>query len=422
MLEVGELTAERGEQTFGYLEVTASRSGMQPDIPVHLVAGAEPGPTLLVQGAIHGEEVVGSVAILDFIENLDPAELRGNVIAVPVVNRVGMDLRTRWSEIDGKDISMLFPGDSEGSVSEQVAHTYFTEVIEQSDVMLDFHAGGRTAYERYVLFSAEKDPENPTEIEKRRRKLVVAFGLDRAAFFPPGTFDMDEGKVAIEDAGVAQITLELGGGTGWFEHGEENVRDAERGMWNTLKNPTEIEKRRRKLVAGFGLDKAAYFPPGTFGANDAKQAIEDADVTQITLEFGGGTGWFEHGEENVRDAERGMWNTLKVMEMVDGELEADGPKCTVYEAGTVIWKPDVDGLFIREKTIGDELDAGDVYGRLVDPYTGNELTTLTAPEDGTVIPSGQNWLTIGATSVGILGRVDRVDDRREMDLTIPFDD
>jgi len=319
---------------------------MQPDIPVHLVAGAEPGPTLLVQGAIHGEEVVGSVAILDFIENLDPAELRGNVIAVPVVNRAGFQLQTRGSEIDGKDISRLFPGDPEGSVSEQIAHTYFTEVIEQSDVMLDFHAGARTAYERYVLFSAEKDPENPTE----------------------------------------------------------------------------IEKRRRKLVAGFGLDKAAYFPPGTFGANDAKQAIEDADVTQITLEFGGGTGWFEHGEENVRDAERGMWNTLKVMEMVDGELEADGPKCTVYEAGTVIWKPDVDGLFIREKTIGDELDAGDVYGRLVDPYTGNELTTLTAPEDGTVIPSGQNWLTIGATSVGILGRVDRVDDRREMDLTIPFDD
>jgi len=346
MLEVGELTAEQGEHTFGYLEVASSRSGLQPDLPVHLVAGAEPGPTLLVQGAIHGEEVVGSVAILNFIENLDPAELRGNIIAVPIVNRAGFQLQTRGSEIDGKDISRLFPGDPEGSVSEQVAHTYFTEAIEQADVMLDFHAGGRTAYERYVLFSAEKDPENLTEIERRRRKLVVAFGLDRAAYFPPGTFDMDEGKVAIEEAGVAQITLELGGGTGWFEH----------------------------------------------------------------------------GEENVRDAERGMWNTLKAMGMVDGDLDADEPTCTVYEAGTVIWKPDVDGLFIREKTIGDELEEGDVYGRLVDPYTGEERGTLTAPADGTVIPSGQNWLTIGATSVGILGRVDRVDDRREMDLTLSFDE
>ena len=212
MLEVGELTAEQGEHTFGYLEVASSRSGLQPDLPVHLVAGAEPGPTLLVQGAIHGEEVVGSVAILNFIENLDPADLWGNVIAVPVVNRAGMDLRTRVSEIDGKDISTLFPGDPEGSVSEQVAHTYFTEAIEQADVMLDFHAGARTAYERYVLFSAEKDPENLTEIERRRRKLVVAFGLDRAAYFPPGTFGANDAKQAIEDAGVTQITLEFGGG------------------------------------------------------------------------------------------------------------------------------------------------------------------------------------------------------------------
>jgi hypothetical protein len=345
MIRVGDLEAESGEHAFGYLETAESRSGLAPDVPVHLIAGAESGPTLLVQGAIHGAEVVGSVAILDFVENLDPAEMSGNVIAVPVVNRAGFEQETRGSPIDGKDISRLFPGDPEGSLSEQVAHTYFEEVISQADVMLDFHAGARTAYERYVLFSAEEDPDNPSDIEKRRRKLVVAFGVD----------------------------------------------------------------------------KAAFFPPGTFGANTAKQAIEDAGVTQITLEFGGGTGWFEHGEENVRDAERGMWNVLKSMEIVDGEIEADRSECTVYEAGTVIWKPDVDGLFIRKKDIGDELEAGEVYGELVDPYTGEELATMRAPEYGIVIPSGQNWLTIGATSVGILGTVDRVDDREAMDLTVSFD-
>jgi hypothetical protein len=345
MIQVGDLEAGPGEHTFGYLEVAESRSGLQPDIPVHLIAGAEPGPTLLVQSAIHGEEVVGSIAILDFVENLDPAEMAGNVIAVPVVNRAGFDQLSRGSPIDDKDISMLFPGDSEGSLSEQVAYTYFEEVITRADVMVDLHAGGRTAYERYVLFSAESDQENPTEIEERLRKLVVAFGVDKAAYFPPGTFDMDAGKTAIYDAGV----------------------------------------------------------------------------TMFTLEFGGGTGWFEHGEENVRDAERGMWNLLKAMEVVDGEIEADGPECTVYEAGTVIWKPDVDGLFIRERTIGDELEADEVYGRLVDPYTGEELANLRAPEAGIVIPSGQNWFTIGATSVGILGRVDRVDDRETMDLTVSFD-
>ena len=42
MLQVGNLQAKPGEKTFGYLETAQSRSGMRLDIPVHLIAGAEP--------------------------------------------------------------------------------------------------------------------------------------------------------------------------------------------------------------------------------------------------------------------------------------------------------------------------------------------------------------------------------------------
>ena len=345
MLKAGNLQAQPGEHVFGYLKTAATRSGLQLDIPVHLFAGAAPGPTLLVQGAIHGAEVIGSIAVLDFVDKLDPAQMKGNVIAVPVVNRAGFELGERGSRVDSKDISRLFPGKKDGSASDQTACVYFHEVIQQADVMIDFHAGARTAYERYVLFGAEKDPDNLTDIEKKRRKLVVAFGLDQAAFFPPGTF----------------------------------------------------------------------------GANQSKAAIEDAGVVQITLEFGGGTGWFKNGADNVRDAERGIWNIMKTMGMIEGELESDGPLCTVYNAGVVIWKPAVDGMFIRMRKFGDELKAGDVYGKLVDPYTGELLADMPTPKDGIVIPSGQEWPTVGATSIGILGAIDRVDDRRAMDLSLSFD-
>ena len=345
MLKVGNLQAQAGEHVFGYLETAESRSGLRLDLPMHLLAGSEPGPTLLLQGAIHGTEVIGSIAILNFVENLDPKTMKGNVIAVPVVNRAGFELGERGSRVDSKDISRLFPGKKDGSVSDQTAYIYFEEAIKQADVMIDFHAGGRTAYERYVLFGAEKDPNNPTEIELKRRKLVVAFGLDQAAFFPPGTF----------------------------------------------------------------------------GENQSKMAIEGANTVQITLEFGGGTGWHKNGEDNVRDAERGIWNVLKAMGMIEGEMEADGPLCTVYNAGVVIWKPAVDGLFVRMKKFRDELKAGDVYGKLLDPYTGELLADMPTPRDGIVIPSGQEWATVGATSIGILGTIDRIEDRRTMDLSLTFD-
>jgi predicted deacylase len=344
MLRVGNLEAKPGEHVFGYLKTAASRSGLSPDIPIHLFAGAAAGPTLLVQGAIHGGEVIGSIAILEFIDKLDPNTFKGNVIAVPVVNRAGFELGERGSRIDGKDISRLFPGKKNGSVSDQVAYVYFQEVIQQANAMIDFHAGARTAYERYVLFSAENDPNNLTELEKKRRKLVVAFGLDQAAFFPPGTF----------------------------------------------------------------------------GNNAAKEAIEGAGVVQITLEFGGGTGWFKNGQDNVRDAERGIWNIMRALRMIDSPFESDGPLCTVYNAGVVIWKPDVDGMFVRLKGFRDELKAGDVYAHLVDPYTGDLLAEMKTPKDGIVIPSGQEWPTVGATSIGILGTIDRVEDRRATDLYVTF--
>lgn len=104
--------------------------------------------------------------------------------------------------------------------------------------------------------------------------------------------------------------------------------------------------------------------------------------------------------------------------MIDGEFESDGNQCIVYNAGVVIWKPDVDGLFVRLKAFGDELKAGDVYAHLIDPYTGELLAEMKTPKDGIVIPSGQEWPTVGATSIGILGSVDRVEERSSTDLYV----
>ena len=183
-MRVGSIEARGGERAFGVLETASTRSGLRLDIPVHVFAGAAPGPTLLVQGAVHGTEIIGTIAILNLIAQLDPASMRGNLIAVPVVNRIGFELGERGSRIDGKDVSRLYPGNPRGTVSDQIAHAYFHEVIRQADVMIDFHSGGLTAYERYVLFPADQDPGNPSALERKRRALVVAFGLDTAAFSP----------------------------------------------------------------------------------------------------------------------------------------------------------------------------------------------------------------------------------------------
>lgn len=344
-MKIGNIEAKPGEHAFGYLEVNKGRSGMVVDVPLHILAGAQPGPTLLVESAVHGNEIIASIAILNVVQKLDPKKMKGNLIAVPVLNRAGFELQGRGSPHDSKDILTLFPGNPNGSLSDQIAYIYFNEVIRKADVMIDFHAGGRTAYERYVCFAADRDPENLTEIERKRHKLVAAFGLDTAAYFPPGIF-----------AGTA-----------------------------------------------------------------TEDAIEEAGVILFTPELGGGTGWYENGEANVRDAERGIFNVLRAMHVIEGKLETDSSQCTVYNACVVLWKPPTDGLFIRQRGFGELVKKDEIYAILQDPYTGEVMAEMRNTQEATVIPSGQNWPTVGSTSIGILGIVDRVIDLETEDLYVSFD-
>jgi len=310
---------------------------------VHLIAGTERGPTLLVQAAVHGGEIIGTIAILDFVKALDPRGLRGNVIAVPVLNRMGFERGERLNPIDVKDISRLFPGDPLGTLSDQIAHVYFHEVIRRADVMIDLHAAVK-GYERYVLFPADHDRARPTDLERRRRNVILAFGLDSAAFFPPDTF----------------------------------------------------------------------------GTNQSEAAIAAAGVVMFQPEFGGGAGWFTHGEENVRHIVRGIRNTMKAMRMLGGEFEWDGPHCTIFNACVIFWRPPVDGLLTRRKRMSTAVAKGEVYATVDDPYTGRVLFELVNPANAVVLPSGQEWPTLGTTTVGILGAVDEVVDRRTLDLYVTF--
>jgi uncharacterized protein len=341
-VRIGNLDAKRGTRAFGYLGVGRSRSGLQVDVPLHVVSGAKAGPTLLVQGAVHGTEPTGTVGILRFLRGVDPGRITGTVIAVPALNRAGFERGERFNPIDGKDISRLFPGDPRGSLSDQLAHTYFHEVITKANVMLDLHAAWK-GHERYVVFTAERDPARLTPIETTRRGLIESFGTD-----------------------------------------------------------------------------AAYFPPDTFGTNRAEDAIAEAGVVYLQPEMGGGSGWFANGDAIAEDIARGIRNIMRAMGMLDDAFEWASRHYTVYNACVVFWKPAVDGLFIRRAGRGTTVPAGTVYGTIQDPYTGRVLAEVRNPRDAVVLPSGQDWPTMGTTTVGILGVVDRVAERDPARMKVRF--
>ncbi len=110
--------------------------------PVLLVRGAEPGPTLVVSANVHGDEYEGVRAIFETFEQLAPEEMRGDFLAVPVVNVPAFWSGRRNSPLDGANLARVFPGNPRGTPSERLAWHFGRAIIGRASFYLDLHSGG----------------------------------------------------------------------------------------------------------------------------------------------------------------------------------------------------------------------------------------------------------------------------------------
>jgi len=106
-------------------------------------------PRVLVTGAIHGDEVIGTYTIRNIVSSLARRSLKGSTIFLPVANPLAFRCRERASPVDGADLNRVFPGDEKGSVSERLAHSIWREAT-QADYILDLHGCGMSCTP-YVL-------------------------------------------------------------------------------------------------------------------------------------------------------------------------------------------------------------------------------------------------------------------------------
>ncbi len=111
-------------------------------LTVLATVGATDGPTLAVLAGVHGDEYEGIRAIPQVFRAIDPAELRGRLIMVPVCNVPAFRTATRSSPIDGLNLARVFPGDPQGTVTQRIAHVLTERVIGPSQLLIDLHSAG----------------------------------------------------------------------------------------------------------------------------------------------------------------------------------------------------------------------------------------------------------------------------------------
>ena len=138
---VGTASAARGQKAIGAIDVPAGvDSGTR--IAVAVVNGARPGPVLAVVSGAHGTEYASIIAVSRLIERIDPAALSGTVILVPLVNVASFEQKVyHVNPIDRKSINRYYPGNPSGTQTERASWLITTQVVEQSDHLIDLHGG-----------------------------------------------------------------------------------------------------------------------------------------------------------------------------------------------------------------------------------------------------------------------------------------
>jgi len=200
-------------------------------LPVYIKHGKKPGPTLFVSAAIHGDELNGIEIISRLINSKSVKNLRGTLIAVPLVNAYGVLNLDRYLP-DRRDLNRSFPGSKKGSLASRLAHIFMTEIVQQCDYGIDLHTG---AIHRSNLPQIRANLD-----DKETLSMAQAFGA-------PVLINSN-----LRDGSLRESANELGIPILLYEAGEAlrfdevSIRAGYRGIINVMRHLEMLSKRSSK--------------------------------------------------------------------------------------------------------------------------------------------------------------------------------
>jgi len=244
-LTVGDVLASTGELRFGSLGGVELCDNTYVRLPVMIARGVGEGPTLLVQGAVHGNELIGAEVVRKLLrEGLDCSRLKGAVIGIPISNPLAFQFGKRTTPQDEGELSGTIPGNPSGSVTERLAHLIF-QAMEAADYVIDLHGNWLPC----AAFTSINLSVGEESVKQKAELMAEAFGLTIVYSTVGGpkhlSFLMQRGKpsILVELIDAKRITM-LSVGVGV------------RGILNVMKVlgmiEGKIEKQPPELIFGHG--------------------------------------------------------------------------------------------------------------------------------------------------------------------------
>ena len=202
-VSVGTATAAPGQVVRGVIPVTTLAGGTKLEIPVVIVNGVGDGPCFWVNGAIHGDEPEGPLACQIALREVDPSQLSGTLVMVPVVNVPAFEAAQRGNPLDtfSYDMNRISPGRAGGYLSERVAAAHAAAMETVADFEISIHSGGSHSFLDKSIFV----DESPESVELATA-MGPGWGCIMSNFNPSGS-----PMAHLKKIGKVGITVELGG-------------------------------------------------------------------------------------------------------------------------------------------------------------------------------------------------------------------
>ncbi|HEY4371982.1 MAG TPA: succinylglutamate desuccinylase/aspartoacylase family protein [Burkholderiales bacterium] len=295
---------------------------------IHRHAGLAPGPKLIVLGAVHGNEVCGTEAIMRILGELDAGALpitRGAVTFVPIVNPLAYQLKRRQGD---RNLNRnLEPKASPQDFEDRIA-SVLCPLLAEHDVLLDLHSF-HTAGQPFAMIGPHDNAGSLEAFahEKAESRLVAHLGPRRVV----------EGWMDTYQRGVQRRRAS---GKAYAE----NLLDARYGV-----GTTEYMRTR----GGYG----------------------------VTLECG------QHEDPNAPEvAYRAIRQTLALLELAPIPLEPARADFDVLRLADVIDRDSDGDVFARAWASFDAVKSGETIG------TRKDGAVIRAPSDGHIVFPNPNAL------------------------------
>lgn len=199
--QVSELNVEalpRGCVSRLRIAIVHNSLGDAVHLPALVMRGKKDGPVFGLTAAVHGNELNGIPVIHRLFDKLDSSQLRGAVVALPVVNIPGYHEKKRFF-IDGVDLNKIMPGDPNGNVSQVYASRFAEKVVRRFHYLVDLHTAsfGRI---NSLYVRADMTHQTTAAMALLQRPQIILHN-------PPSDGTLRGHAMAL---GIPAITLEIG--------------------------------------------------------------------------------------------------------------------------------------------------------------------------------------------------------------------